>query len=187
MALLRTVMTTAGAGVTSALIGMKVAHAQEATESRQLPIYDSEPTVATLVPSPSPLQHLVKQARETGQDYQQLVQSHAQLGLRTWIGWEGQVERGWQVRALVPENEPLTPGVFYVGVATLAGSILTSKGNFVFRLMGPSVFFVGTVTYFFPRTAARFRSEIQGLKGDLRPFKGNLSQMSTMSVGVKDK
>lgn len=59
----------------------------------QLAIYDAGRAPTLLLPTISPLQVHVRQARETAQAYQDLVQSHAQLGARKWIGWEGQVER----------------------------------------------------------------------------------------------
>lgn len=77
-----------------------------------------------------------------------------------------------KVTSLVPANENMTPGLLYVGVATLAGSVFTRyrawmrcssaqrlahmlpSGAFPLRLLTPPLAFVASLNYFLPQTAA---------------------------------
>lgn len=60
-------------------------------------------------------------------------------GVDKWVKWERVVEREssnpaletrmltvcvGEVKSVIPKDEPLTPGILYVGVAGLAGSVL---------------------------------------------------------------
>lgn len=68
-----------------------------------------------------------------------------------WIAVERRVES--EVKSLVPTSEPLTPGLLYVGVATLAGSIFTRYRAFPIRLLTPPIALVASLTYFNPQLA----------------------------------
>lgn len=50
------------------------------------------------------------------------AQSKVHQAVEKWIGVEHAVER--QVKEIIPEDEPMTPGLLYVGVATLTGSVI---------------------------------------------------------------
>jgi organizing structure protein 2 len=53
---------------------------------------------------------------------------------------------------VVPE-EPLTPGILYVGVATLTGSIVSRNRLLPTRLFLPPLFFLLTFNHFLPKTS----------------------------------
>ena len=57
-----------------------------------------------------------------------------------------------KVSSLIADDEPLTPGILYVGVATLAGSVFTRYRSFPLRFLTPPLFLVGSLNYFLPRT-----------------------------------
>jgi hypothetical protein len=45
-----------------------------------------------------------------------------------------------EVNSVLPKDEPLTPGILYVGVAGLAGSVLARNSKFVVRYMSQDPF-----------------------------------------------
>jgi len=58
-----------------------------------------------------------------------------------------------RVKSLVVPEEPLTPGVLYVGVATLTGSIISRNRFLPTRLFLPPLFFLLTFNHFLPKTS----------------------------------
>lgn len=66
-----------------------------------------------------------------------------------WISVERTVER--EVKTLIPASEPLTPGLLYVGVATLAGSIFTRYRAFPIRVLTPPLAFFASLSFFQPQ------------------------------------
>ena len=53
---------------------------------------------------------------------------------------------------MVPD-EPLTPGILYVGVATLTGSIISRNRFFITRLCLPPAFLLLSLNQFLPKTS----------------------------------
>jgi len=68
-----------------------------------------------------------------------------------WIGIEHAVER--RVKALVAPDEPLTPALLYVGVASLSGSILARNRSVLTRVLLPPTFFLLSFHHFLPKTS----------------------------------
>ncbi|ORY45428.1 apolipo protein O-domain-containing protein [Leucosporidium creatinivorum] len=124
-----------------------------AASRRNLPIYDSPAPPATLVAAPSPLQDQVGEARRFLQSNYDALHLNARAGAQQWIGWENTAEA--HVKAMLPEDEDLTPGALYVGVATLAGSILARNRNILLRAGLPSAFFLASLSHFLPKTFDR--------------------------------
>ena len=58
-----------------------------------------------------------------------------------------------RIKSIVSPEEPLTPGLLYIGVATLTGSILARNRMLITRLILPPVSFVASAKYFLPRTS----------------------------------
>lgn len=58
-----------------------------------------------------------------------------------------------RVKSLVVPEEPLTPGILYVGVATLTGSIISRNRFLPTRLFLPPLFFLLTLNHFLPKTS----------------------------------
>jgi MICOS complex subunit MIC26 len=58
-----------------------------------------------------------------------------------------------RVKSLVVPEEPLTPGILYVGVATLTGSIISRNRILPTRLFLPPLFFLLTLNHFLPKTS----------------------------------
>jgi organizing structure protein 2 len=57
-----------------------------------------------------------------------------------------------RVKALVASDEPLTPALLYVGVASLSGSILARNRSVFTRALLPPTFFLLSCKYFLPKT-----------------------------------
>jgi len=73
-----------------------------------------------------------------------------------WIGTERKIEG--QLLNILLQDEPLTPAIFYVGVATLAGSIVSRNRSLFSRLILPPVFLATTATLLLPRTTDNVRN-----------------------------
>ena len=58
-----------------------------------------------------------------------------------------------RVKALIAPDEPLTPALLYVGVASLSGSILARNRAVVTRALLPPALLLLSFNYFLPRTA----------------------------------
>jgi len=67
-----------------------------------------------------------------------------------WIGIEHAVEH--RVKSLIAPDEPLTPGLLYVGVASLTGSILARNSSVFSRVLLPPALFYLSSKYFIPKT-----------------------------------
>ena len=57
-----------------------------------------------------------------------------------------------RVKSLVAPDEPLTPGILYVGVATLTGSVL-ARNRLFWRLALPPALFILSLNHFLPKTS----------------------------------
>jgi len=79
--------------------------------------------------------------------------SRVQDVVSKWIGIEHAIES--RVKSLIVPEEPLTPGILYVGVATLTGSIIARNRNRIFstRLFIPPLFFLVSLNHFLPKTS----------------------------------
>jgi organizing structure protein 2 len=58
-----------------------------------------------------------------------------------------------RVKTLVVPDEPLTPALLYVGVASLSGSILARNRSLFARLSLPPTFFLLSFNHFLPKTS----------------------------------
>lgn len=57
------------------------------------------------------------------------------------------------MKSIVAPDEPLTPGVLYVGVATLTGSIIARNRILFTRLLLPPTLFVLSLNHFLPKSS----------------------------------
>lgn len=59
-----------------------------------------------------------------------------------------------RIKSLIAPDEPLTPGILYVGVATLTGSVLARNRSLALRLSLPPTLLLLSLTHFLPKTSA---------------------------------
>lgn len=118
---------------------------------KQLPIYSSPAEPVTLAEVRGPLEEQVGSVRRYLVDSTQSAQNALHGQVSKWVGVEQAVES--KVSSLIPHDEPLTPGLLYVGVATLASSVFTRYRSFPIRILTPPLLLVGSLNYFLPKTS----------------------------------
>lgn len=62
------------------------------------------------------------------------------------------------MKSVIPSDEPLTPGIIYVLIAGLSGSVLTRTRAFPIRWLAPPLFTIISAPFFLPKTSANIRS-----------------------------
>ncbi|KAG8908971.1 hypothetical protein FRB99_000074 [Tulasnella sp. 403] len=128
---------------------------------QKLSIYPKPDPEIQLAPTESKLADKVGEVRENAQIAWSKTRSEAQSVLEKWIGVEQVVER--KLKELAPEDEPLLPGLMYVGVATLTGSVIGRHRGLVTRLALPPALLALSLAYCLPKTA----HNISGFLGSL--------------------
>ncbi|TXT08986.1 hypothetical protein VHUM_02460 [Vanrija humicola] len=126
----------------------------------QLPIYSSadEAKPVVLVETVNPLTEHITTAREATCNALGSARSVVEDGVSRWIGFERKVEG--EVKQIVSPDESLTPGLIYVAVAGLTGSVLTRTRSFPVRFLAPPVFALAALPYFLPKTAHNLRQYV---------------------------
>ena len=69
-----------------------------------------------------------------------------------------------QVKTLLPPDESLTPGIIYVLVAGLTGSVLTRTRAFPLRFLTPPLFVLAAMPYFLPKTSHNLRAYLSEME-----------------------
>ncbi|GAA5990508.1 hypothetical protein JCM10908_007404 [Rhodotorula pacifica] len=139
----------------------------------ELSIYDSPAEPAVLVPVKSPLQDEVAAARVAASDaYSSLKESTADAR-QTWLGWEKQGESA--LKSVISDRDQLNPNALYVGIATLAGSIVGRNRFFLVRFALPPLFFIGSAAYFLPNSYAK-AAERAGVPQQWRDLRGRVDR-----------
>lgn len=75
-----------------------------------------------------------------------------------------------RVKAIIPANETLTPGILYVGIATLTGSILARNRFLPTRLLLPPAFLLMSMHHFLPQTTANLSTYLASLEDTYFPI-----------------
>ena len=116
----------------------------------KLSIYSSPEPPVTLVEAPSPLTDQIAVYRRHVQGAYASTHSYVQSWVSKWIEVEQAVES--RVKSIISPNEQLTPGLLYVGVATLTGSVIGRNRFILTRLALPPIFLVLSARHFLPET-----------------------------------
>lgn len=74
-----------------------------------------------------------------------------------------------EVKQIVPKDESLNPGIIYVLVAGLTGSVLTRTRSFPVRFLAPPLFAAAALPYFLPKTAHNLRQYFSDLEDKHAP------------------
>ncbi|KAI9465824.1 apolipo protein O-domain-containing protein [Lactarius psammicola] len=115
-----------------------------------LAIYPEPEREIVLVDTPSVLETQIGAARRAVTSVTRDVHAQVHGVVSKWIGIEHAVEH--RVKSLIAPDEPLTPGLLYVGVASLTGSILARNRAIFSRVLLPPAFFYLSFKYFLPKT-----------------------------------
>lgn len=141
----------------------------EGETSSKLPIYSAAPEPVILAEVRGPLEDQVASARRTIMGATHDVRESVQHQVRRWINVEHAVEN--RISSLIPEDEPITPGILYVGVTTLSAFVFGRYRGITLRLLAPPVALVGSLNYFLPKTAHNVGQYYVDLEGKhLPPF-----------------
>ncbi|PWN45868.1 hypothetical protein IE81DRAFT_128712 [Ceraceosorus guamensis] len=153
-----------GASTSAALLMPVLA---DGHDSHKLPIYPQPTPPVTLIETHTALEGHVGDARRALQSSFSDLKGYVQSGVSRWIGVERAVEN--RVSSLVSDSEPLTPGILYIGVATLASSVFTRypqhPGALPLRLLTPPLALVVSSQYFLPETTSNVSSYYVELEG----------------------
>ncbi|WVR06960.1 hypothetical protein IAU60_003996 [Kwoniella sp. DSM 27419] len=134
------------------------------TSGDKLPIYPSPssmPTV-TLIENPNPLVPYIAQGREAVTSVMSQARGYLQGGVANWIGFERKVEH--EVKSVLPADESLTPGLIYVLIAGLSGSVLSRTRSLPVRFLAPPLFTLLAAPYFLPKTSHNIRKYLSDIE-----------------------
>ncbi|KAJ7020668.1 apolipo protein O-domain-containing protein [Mycena alexandri] len=135
---------------------------------RQKPsIYAAPPTDILLLDTPSALEaHIGTVRRVTTGKYRE-AHAHVQSLVSRWIGVENRVEH--RVKALLPPDERLVPGVLYAAIAFLSGAIIARHRILPVRALLPPVLGTAAFAHFLPKTSANIRGYASVLEDEHLP------------------
>lgn len=117
----------------------------------KLPIYPAPTPEVVLVETPSELEKQLGNVRRAVTARYEDAHAQVQGVVSHWIGVEHAVEK--RVKSLIAPDEPLTPGILYVGVATLTGSVFTRNRGLFSRVLFPPALLLFSMDYFLPHTS----------------------------------
>ncbi|KAG6816477.1 hypothetical protein H0H87_005764 [Tephrocybe sp. NHM501043] len=128
----------------------------------KLSIYPSPTPEILLVETPSALEREIGVVRRKVSEVFQDTHHEIQGVVSRWIGIEHAIEN--RVKSIISPNESLTPGLLYVGVATLTGSILARNRMLATRLLLPPVFLFVSAKHFLPQTTGNLTSYLGSIE-----------------------
>jgi len=105
----------------------------------KLPIYPISTDDIVLVESPSGLENRIAIVRRKVSRTYCEAHAYAQGWVTSWINIEHAIEH--RIKSIISPNESLTPGLLYVGIATLTGSIIARNRMLATRFLLPPFFF----------------------------------------------
>ncbi|KAG6887770.1 hypothetical protein C0992_010819 [Termitomyces sp. T32_za158] len=138
------------------------------TPPEKLSIYSTPTPDVLLVEESSALEREIGVVRRKVTEV--LLNTHNQVQgvVSQWIGIEHAIEN--RVKSIISPNEPLTPGLLYVGVATLSGSILARNHMLATRLLLPPIFLFASAKHFLPQTTGNLTSYFSSLEDTYFPL-----------------
>lgn len=125
-------------------------------------IYANPTSDILLVAEPSPLEQQIGVARRQIIKTYSDAHTHVQGWVSRWIGVEHAVEN--RVKSIISPKESLTPGLLYVGIATLSGSIIARNRILATRLLLPPTFLIISANHFLPKTTANLSAYLGSLE-----------------------
>ncbi|KAG6853120.1 hypothetical protein C0991_006730 [Blastosporella zonata] len=128
----------------------------------KLSIYPTSTPDILLIETPSVLEREIGVVRRRVTEVVQGTHSQIQDVVSRWIGIEHAIEN--RVKSIISANESLTPGLLYIGVATLTGSILARNRILATRLFLPPVFLFVSAKHFLPQTTENLTSYLGSIE-----------------------
>ncbi|CAO1634468.1 unnamed protein product [Sympodiomycopsis kandeliae] len=153
--------TPAAIAIASGIAMSSPVMAEESVKSK-LPIYPTESQPPQVIETHTALESHVGEARKAIVSSTESLRQSVHQNVSKWIGVERRVEK--QVLELIPRDEALNPGLLYVGVATLAGSVFGRYRTLPIRLISPPIFFFASLNYFLPKTSHNLSQYYQSVE-----------------------
>jgi len=154
----------------------------------KLPIYPSPTEDIVLAESPSELENRIAVVRRKALNTYSEAHAHVQGWVTRWVDVEHAIEH--RIKAIISPNESLTPGLLYVGIATLTGSIIARNRTLVTRFLLPPIFLVASANHFLPETTENLSSYFGSLEETYFPSlsaKHNVANAHTRMTWEKVK
>jgi len=133
----------------------------------KLSIYPEPDPEIVIQETPSELERQVGVARRAVTDVYLKAHREVQDVVSKWIGVEQAVER--RVKSIIVPEEPLTPGLLYVGVSALTGSILARNRSIFVRFALPPTLLLLSFDHFLPKTSHNLSSYLGSLEDKYLP------------------
>jgi len=133
----------------------------------KLSIYPEPDPEIVLQETPSELERQIGVARRAVTDVYLKAHREVQGVVSKWIGIEQAVER--RVKSIIVPEEPLTPGLLYVGVSALTGSILARNRSIFTRFALPPTLLLLSFDHFLPKTYHNLSSYLGSLEDKYIP------------------
>lgn len=97
----------------------------------------------------------------------QEAHAHVQGLISRWIGVENRVEH--RIKSLLPPDERLVPGVLYVAIAFLSGSVVARHRALPIRALLPPTLGIAAAVRFLPKTSSNVREYVGALEDHYTP------------------
>ncbi|KAB5591287.1 hypothetical protein CTheo_5290 [Ceratobasidium theobromae] len=161
---LRAVATTGLGAIVIASTGRHTVWAEElkSPAPKKLSIYDSGEPEILLAPTESEFVEVIGRTRRIFTRAGEESKSGIQGVIARWIQVERRVEN--RIKSLISPEEPLTPGILYVGVAALSGSVFARGRSLPTRILLPPTLFFSALNYFLPKTTHNVNAYFYGLE-----------------------
>ncbi|EJD05217.1 uncharacterized protein FOMMEDRAFT_105442 [Fomitiporia mediterranea MF3/22] len=131
------------------------------------PIYPVPEPQLVLIDTPSELERQIRLGRERLTARYADSYAYVQGWVDRWIGVEQAVEQ--RIKSFKAPDEQLTPGILYVGVATLSGSILARSRGLPTRFLLPPTLFLLSFNHFLPKTTSNIGAYVSDLEHTYAP------------------
>ncbi|CAE6384042.1 unnamed protein product [Rhizoctonia solani] len=161
---LRTITATGITSIAVAAAGRRTVWADElkTPSPKKLSIYDSKEPEILIVQTDSELVETIGRTRRILARAGEESKDGIQGVIAKWIQVERRVES--RIKSLISPEEPLTPGILYVGVAALSGSVFARGRTLPTRVLLPPTLFIGALNYFLPKTTHNVNAYVYGLE-----------------------
>ncbi|CAE7224158.1 unnamed protein product [Rhizoctonia solani] len=161
---LRTIAATGVGAITVAAAGRRTVWADELNTPgpKKLSIYDSQEPEILVAQTESEFVETIGRTRRILARAGEESKGGIQGVIASWIRVEQRVES--RIRSLISPEEPLTPGILYVGVAALSGSVFARGRSLPTRILLPPTLFFGALNYLLPKTTHNVNAYVYGLE-----------------------
>ncbi|KAF8332000.1 apolipo protein O-domain-containing protein [Cantharellus anzutake] len=133
----------------------------------KLSIYPEPDPEIVLVETHSELERQIRTTRRHATYFYDQSRAHVRGIVSKWIGVEEAVEN--RIKSLIPKDESITPGILYVGVVALTGSVIGRTRSLPVRILLPPTLLILAFPQLLPKTSANLRAYFSSLEDHYVP------------------